>query len=234
MPKETAIIVGVGPGLGRALAKACSDEGMSVAAVARHHERVAKLVADLGANVVPYAADAADAASLKKTFRRIEADLGEPSLVVFNAGTFEPGDVLDIEPDTFERCWKIGCFGGFVVGQEAARRMLKRGKGTLIFTGATAALRGSKGFVNLAVPKFGLRALSQCLARELGPQGIHVAHVIIDGQIDSDRYRNLAKDRGPDSLLKPKSIAEAYMALHRQERSAWTQELDLRPWSEKF
>ena len=175
-----------------------------------------------------------ESGSIKTIFRRIEADLSEPDLVIFNAGTFEPGEVLDISPEDFERCWKIGCLGGFLVGQEAARQMLPRGHGTIIFTGATAALRGSKGFANLAVPKFGLRALAQCLARELGPKGIHVAHVIIDGQIESERYAQLSKDRGPDALLKPKDIAEAYMTLHRQDRSAWTQEMDLRPWVEKF
>lgn len=234
MPKETAIIVGVGPGLGKALATACAKEGMAVAAVARDLNRLKTLTSGLGKSVTAYAADAADSQSLKKTFRRIEADLGEPDLVVFNAGTFEPGQVLDIEPEDFERCWKIGCYGGLVTAQEGARQMLTRGKGTIIFTGATAALRGSKGFANLAVPKFGLRALSQCLARELGPQGIHVAHVIIDGQIDSERYEHLRKERGPDALLKPKEIAASYLMLHRQERSAWTQELDLRPWVEKF
>ena len=234
MPKEIAVIVGVGPGLGKALAAACAQDGMAVAIVARDLDRLKTLTADLGRSVTAYEADAADSQSLKKTFRRIEADLGEPDLVVFNAGTFEPGMVLDIDPEDFERCWKIGCYGGLVTAQEAARQMMTRGKGTIIFTGATAALRGSKGFANLAVPKFGLRALSQCLARELGPQGIHVAHVIIDGQIESERYAHLAKDRGPDALLKPKEIAAAYLTLHRQERSAWTQELDLRPWVEKF
>ena len=234
MSKPVAIIVGVGPGLGAALVSRCASEGMAVAAVARDFERIAALTKPLGKTVIPYAADAADPRSIKAIFRRIEADLSEPDLVIFNAGTFEPGEVLDISPEDFERCWKIGCLGGFLVGQEAARQMLPRGHGTIIFTGATAALRGSKGFANLAVPKFGLRALAQCLARELGPKGIHVAHVIIDGQIESERYAQLSKDRGPDALLKPKDIAEAYMTLHRQDRSAWTQEMDLRPWVEKF
>ena len=154
--------------------------------------------------------------------------------MIFNAGTFEPGKVLDIDPADFERCWQIGCLGGMITAQEAAKQMLPRGHGTIIFSGATAALRGSKGFANLAVPKFGLRALWQCLARELGPKGIHVAHVIIDGQIESERHAQLAKERGPDALLKPKHIADAYMMLHRQPRDAWTQELDMRPWAERF
>ncbi|MCK9684968.1 SDR family NAD(P)-dependent oxidoreductase [Scleromatobacter humisilvae] len=139
-----------------------------------------------------------------------------------------------IDPADFERCWKIGCFGGFLVAQAAARRMVKRGRGTIIFSGATAALRGSAGFANLAVPKFGLRALAQSMARELGPQGIHVAFVVIDGQIESARYQHLIAERGEDSLLAPDAIAQTYWAIHQQPRSAWTFETDLRPWAEKF
>jgi NAD(P)-dependent dehydrogenase (short-subunit alcohol dehydrogenase family) len=154
--------------------------------------------------------------------------------VAFNAGTYEPGGILDITPEAFERCWRVGCLGGFLVSQAAARLMIAAGAGTIVFTGATASLRGSAGFANLAVPKFGLRALAQSLARELGPKGIHVAHVIIDGQIESERSRPLLSQRGPASLLDPEAIADTYYQLHRQPRDAWTQELDLRPWVEKF
>ncbi|MBN1241022.1 MAG: SDR family NAD(P)-dependent oxidoreductase, partial [Gammaproteobacteria bacterium] len=157
-----------------------------------------------------------------------------PDLVVYNAGAFVPEGILDITPQTFEHCWRVGCLGAFLVGQAAARLMTQRGRGTIVFTGATASLRGGARFANLAVPKFGLRALAQSMARELGPRNVHVAHVIIDGQIDSERYRHLAEERGPDSLLSPDAIAEAYYQLHLQHRSAWTHELDLRPWSEKF
>jgi NAD(P)-dependent dehydrogenase (short-subunit alcohol dehydrogenase family) len=142
--------------------------------------------------------------------------------------------VVDTPAEEFERSWRIGCFGGFLVGRGAARLMLKQGAGTILFTGATASLRGGAGFVNLASPKFALRAVAQSLARELDPKGIHVAHVIIDGQIHSERYSQLAADRGPDALLEPNAIADAYLHLHRQPRSAWTHELDLRPWVEKF
>ena len=159
---------------------------------------------------------------------------GALDVAVFNAGTFERGNVADTDPADFERCWRVGCFGGFLVGRAAARQMLERGAGTILFTGATASLRGGAGFVNLAAPKFGLRAVAQSLARELGPQGIHVAHAIIDGQIRSPRYENLVAERGPDSLLEPTAIAAAYLAVHRQPPSAWTLELDLRPWVEKF
>jgi NAD(P)-dependent dehydrogenase (short-subunit alcohol dehydrogenase family) len=142
--------------------------------------------------------------------------------------------ILEAEPAEFERCWRVGCYAGFLVGRAAARRMVAQGGGTILFTGATASLRGGAGFVNLASPKFGLRAVAQSMARELGPKNIHVAHVVIDGQIRSARYEHLLDERGSDSLLEPDSIATAYLALHRQPRSAWTQELDLRPWSEKF
>ena len=128
----------------------------------------------------------------------------------------------------------MGCLGGFHVGQAAARAMVEAGSGTILFTGATASLRGGAGFANLAVPKFGLRALAQSMARELQPKGVHVAHVVIDGQIASESRRELAAQRGPDSLLDPDAIAETYWQLHRQPRSAWTHELDLRPWVEKF
>jgi NAD(P)-dependent dehydrogenase (short-subunit alcohol dehydrogenase family) len=154
--------------------------------------------------------------------------------VVFNAGVFEPGSILSIAPGDFERCWRVGCLGGFLVGQAAAKRMAAKGAGTILFTGATASLRGSAGFANLAVPKFGLRAVAQSMARELGPRGIHVAHIIIDGQILSERNRSFEDERGPDSLLRPEAIAENYWNVLQQSRSAWTHELDLRPWSEKF
>jgi NAD(P)-dependent dehydrogenase (short-subunit alcohol dehydrogenase family) len=166
-------------------------------------------------------------------FARSES-LGALEIAIFNAGTFERGSVLDTQPEDFERCWRVGCFGGYLVGRAAARLMVARGAGTILFTGATASLRGSAGFVNLASPKFALRALAQCMARELGPKGVHVAHVIIDGQIKSERYAHLEDARGPDSLLTPSAIAEAYLGVHHQPRAAWTHELDLRPWVEKF
>ena len=232
---ETAVVVGVGPGLGLALVKTFARTGMNVAMAARSEERVAALkTQDLSDRVEAYPCDSTDPGAVAALFERASAELGEPDLVVYNAGAFRPGGILDIAAEEFERCWKVGCLGGFLVGQAAARRMVPRGAGTILFTGATAALRGSANFANLAVPKFGLRALAQSMARELGPQGIHVAHVVIDGQIDSERSHHLLAERGPDSLLAPDDIAETYLHLHRQAKSAWTQELDLRPWVEKF
>jgi NAD(P)-dependent dehydrogenase (short-subunit alcohol dehydrogenase family) len=178
--------------------------------------------------------DATSPGAVVQLFDHAESTFGTPRLVVFNVGAYQRGAVSETDPAEFERCWRIGCFSGFLVGREAAQRMTPAGRGTIIFTGATASLRGGAGFVNLASPKFALRAVAQSLARELGPKGVHVAHVIIDGQIRSPRYEPLLEERGPDSLLEPDEIARTYLMLHRQQRSAWTFELDFRPWVERF
>ncbi len=240
MAQEIALIVGVGPGLGWALAKRFARADIPTAIAARSADKLKGLIERSDhagvatGRITPYVCDAAKPANVTALFETVTKDLGVPSIVVFNAGAFEPAGILDVTPEAFERCWRIGCLGGFLVGQAAARAMVARAAGTIILTGATASLRGSAGFVNLAVPKFGLRALAQSMARELGPKGVHVAHVIIDGQIDSERYRDAAAKRGPDALLPPDAIAESYYQLHRQPRGAWTHELDLRPWAEKF
>ena len=230
---KTAVIVGVGPGLGAALVNAFAREGYTVVAAARRATALERLPLEAGpGRVIRFVCDATEPDDVERLFADSAAH-GALDVAVFNAGTFERGAVVDTQPQDFERCWRVGCFAGFLVGREAARRMLERGSGTILFTGATASLRGGAGFVNLAAPKFGLRAVAQSLARELDPQGIHVAHVIIDGQIRSPRYEHLVAERGPDSLLEPAAIAAAYLDLHRQPRSAWTQELDLRPWVER-
>jgi NAD(P)-dependent dehydrogenase (short-subunit alcohol dehydrogenase family) len=230
MSRETAVVVGVGPGLGAALVRTFANEGYTVFAAARSATSLAGLDSD---GVVPIDADATEPADVERVLETA-ATSGPLAVAVFNAGTFVRGSILDTDPKEFERCWRVGTFAGFLVGQAAARRMVANGSGTILFTGATASLRGGAQFVNLAAPKFGLRAVAQSMARELGPRGIHVAHVIIDGQIHSERYAHLATERGPDALLEPDAIAAQYLALHRQHRSAWTQELDLRPWSERF
>ena len=235
MEREIAVVVGAGPGLGWALAKRFAQAGMQVVAAARDPVKLKPAVSAEGASGVQLeACDATQPIAVTRLFDTVERDFGIPGLVVFNAGTYERGGILDITPESFERCWRTGCFGGFLVGQAAARLMASRAAGTIIFTGATASLRGGAGFANLAVPKFGLRALAQSMARELGPKGIHVAHVIIDGQIESERSRHLQDERGPASLLPAGAIAESYYQLHRQPRGAWTHELDLRPWVERF
>ncbi len=206
--------------------------GMKVAVARRQAAESAGLAEEIGGRV--YACDAAERDSVEAMFATIDRELGTPEVVVYNVGAYKPGGILEIEAADFERCWRIGCLGGFHVGQAAAKRMVEAGAGTIIFTGATASLRGSAKFANLAVPKFGLRALAQSMARDLGPRGVHVAHSIIDGQISGDRPSHSAEERGPDAVLAPDAIAEAYYQLHLQPRSAWTQELDLRPCMEKF
>lgn len=231
----TAIIVGAGPGLGLALARRFAEAGFRVAAAARNGPRLDDMLSAAGLDEAKgYACDAADPLSVQQLFEQVRGDFGPPEVVVFNAGTFQPGSILEIDPLEFERCWRVGCFGGFLVGQAAGQYMVAKGRGTILFTGATASLRGGANFANLAVPKFGLRALAQSMARELGPKNIHVAHVIVDGQIAAERYEHLKKERGPDSLLDPAAVAEAFYTLHAQHRSAWTHELDLRPWVERF
>jgi len=234
----TAIVVGVGPGLGAALCQRFANARMNVAIAARSKDRIGELADEINNYMTikarAYACDTTKPDDVRKLFEAAIEELGEPDLVVFNAGAFEPGSILDISPADFERCWKVGCLGGFLVGQAAAQRMVDRGKGTIIFTGATAAMRGSANFANLAVPKFGLRALAQSMARELGPKNVHVAHVVIDGQIKSERSAHLEGERGPESLLAPEAIAESYFQIHHQARSAWTHEYDLRPWVERF
>jgi len=231
--KAAAVVVGVGPGLGASLARRFARGGMEVVACARDPAKVGALLGSEPA-IRLEACDATKPADVARIFGKVEKDFGAPALVAFNAGAYERGGILDIRPEDFERCWRVGCFGGFLVGQAAARLMVPKGAGTILFTGATASLRGGAGFANLAVPKFGLRALAQSMARELDPKGIHVAHVVIDGQIASEARRDMAAQRGPSSLLSPDAIAETYWQLHMQPRDAWTHEQDLRPWVEKF
>jgi len=234
MSANVAVVVGAGPGLGSALCRRFAKGGMTVAAARRHGDKARPLADEIGGRA--YTCDAAERQQVEDLFASVNRELGTPELVVFNAGTFQPGGILDISADQLAANWQTGCLGGFHVAQAAARAMLPRGRGTLIFTGATASLRGGKGFANLAVPKFGLRALAQSLARELWPQGIHVAHTLVDGQIKNEdrggRYSEA--ERGADALLHPDAIAEAYWTLHQQPRNAWTHELDLRPWVEPF
>jgi NAD(P)-dependent dehydrogenase (short-subunit alcohol dehydrogenase family) len=237
LKSDTAVIVGAGPGLGSALARRFARAGMKVAVARRSADQLAPLVKELGRNASAYACDATDEPAVRQLFTSVTADLGTPALVVYNAGAFVRKGVLDTSAEEFERCWRVGCLGGFLVGREAARAMLMRNtehKGTIIFTGATASLRGGALFQNLAVGKFGLRALAQSMARELQPQGVHVAHVVIDGQIEGERPGHRAAERGKDSVLDPAAIAETYYQLHRQPRSAWSLEIDLRPYVEKF
>lgn len=231
---SVAIVLGAGSGLGAALCHRFAQGGLKVAAARRDGAAASALAAEVSGR--GYACDVAAADQVAALFDAVVADLGVPELVVFNAGAFRRGEVSELDAATFEQCWRTSCLGGFHVARAAVAAMRPQGRGTLIFTGATASLRGGAGFSALAVPKFGLRALAQSLARELGPEGLHVAHTLLDGQIRNPaRGPDKGSDsRGPDALLNPEAIAEAYWQLHCQPRSAWTQELDLRPWVERF
>jgi NAD(P)-dependent dehydrogenase (short-subunit alcohol dehydrogenase family) len=231
MAKDVALVVGAGPGLGMALSRRFAEGGFTVAIASRDR---ARLDADAGGSIHAYTCDAGDAASVAQLYDAIARDHGDPSLVVYNASAMVRGSVLDLDPAEVERVWRISCLGALLVGQQAARRMVANGRGTILFTGATAALRGGANFAGFAIGKFGQRALAQSMARDLGPKGIHVAHVIVDGLIAAARNKAWQAEHGPDSALDPAAIAEAYWQLHLQPKSAWTQELDLRPWVEKF
>jgi NAD(P)-dependent dehydrogenase (short-subunit alcohol dehydrogenase family) len=240
---RTAIVIGVGAaaGLGAALARRFAREGLHVFLGARNGERIEALAAELrgrGLAASALAMDATQPAELTRLFDAAAAVSECPELVVYNAGNAHLGPLLEIGDAAFEAVWRLGCFGGFVAGREAARRMLPRGSGTIVFTGATASLRARPPFTAFASAKAALRAVAHGMARELGPQGLHVAHVVIDGTIDGDqvnrRLPQLRERLGPDGMLAPDAIAEAYWQLHLQPRSAWTLELDLRPYKESF
>jgi len=227
----------VGPGLGAAVARRFAREGFAVALMARREESVAGVrerIEESGGTAISIATDATDPASVAAAFGRVRGELGDPEVFVYNAGAFQMGGILDLSPKKFDECFKANCAGAFYAAQQALPAMVEAGRGTVLLTGATAALRGSARFSALAVGKFGLRALAQSMAREFGPQGIHVAHVVIDGQIDTPRLREMSPDREDHTVLAPDAIAEAYWQLHSQDRTAWTLELDLRPAVETF
>ncbi|MBX3607650.1 MAG: SDR family NAD(P)-dependent oxidoreductase [Piscinibacter sp.] len=221
-----AVVVGAGTGLGAALVRRFATAGMQVAAASRRG-----CVPDAigrGSAVRGFACDATDALQVDTLFTQVGAQMGPPELVVFNVGTWQRAGIAELTGAVFEDAWRQGCFGGFVVGRAAARAMRPHGRGSILFTGATGSLRGSAGFAAFAVAKFGLRALAQSMARELGPQGLHVAHVVVDGMIAT------GDDPGEEGRMRPEDIAQAYLQLHLQPRSAWTHELDLRPAQERF
>jgi NAD(P)-dependent dehydrogenase (short-subunit alcohol dehydrogenase family) len=233
----SAIVLGVGPGLGAALARRFVKAGFSVCVAARNRDKVDVATADLraaGATALGVVADATDEQSVVALVAKTEDELGPLGVAIYNAGGFAFKSILDLTEEDMVESWRRSCLGGFFLGREAARRMTPRSQGTILLTGATAGARGSAKFAAFAVGKFGLRALSQSMARELGPLGVHVAYVNIDGGIDSERTRERAKGKPADALLSPDAIAETYYQLHAQHRSAWSLEVDVRPWVEKF
>jgi NAD(P)-dependent dehydrogenase (short-subunit alcohol dehydrogenase family) len=210
---KVAAVVGVGPGLGRALAVRFAQGGFSIALVARREEslrRVQTEIEEFGSSARAYAGDVSDEASIRAVFARVREEMGAPEVLLYNPGAFQQGGILELSATAFEQAWRVNCLGGLLAAQAVLPAMLERGRGTIVFSGATASVRGSAGFAGVAVGKFGLRALSQSMARELGPKGIHVAHVVIDGAIDSARARKMFADRDPRSFLAPTAIAENY------------------------
>ena len=237
MTEKVGVIVGIGPGIGSAVAHRFAREGYTVALMARGRDKLDPVEAEIraaGGRALSITADATDPRSVAAAFRRVKDELGAPEVLVYNAGAFRMGGILDVLPEEFEACWKANCAGALYAAQQVIPEMVARKSGTILLTGATASLRGGARFACLAVGKFGLRALSQSMARELSPQGIHVAHVIIDGQVDLPRVRQMFPGRETDTFLSPRAIAEVYWQLHTQDRTSWTLELDLRPAVERF
>jgi NAD(P)-dependent dehydrogenase (short-subunit alcohol dehydrogenase family) len=234
---KVAAILGVGPGLGAAVARRFAREGFVVALMARNEGSIAGIRQEIeedGGAALTISTDATDPPSVEKAFGRVRDEIGDPEVFVYNAGAFQMGGILEIPPEKFDECFRANCAGAFYAAQQVLPAMVEAGRGTILLTGATASLRGSARFSALAVGKFGLRALAQSMAREFGPQGIHVAHVVIDGQIDTPRVRERFPDREEHTMLSPDAIAETYWQLHTQDRTAWTLELDLRPSVESF
>ena len=237
MNGKVAAILGVGPGLGAAVAGRFASEGFDVALMARTDESVAPAreeIAAIEGRALSVPADATDPDSVAAAFERVRGELGDPEVFVYNAGAFQMGGILELSPAQFDDCFRANCAGAFYAAQQVLPAMVEAGRGTVLLTGATASLRGSARFSALAVGKFGLRALAQSMAREFGPQGVHVAHVIIDGQINTPRVRDRFSDREEHTMLSPEAIAETYWQLHSQDPTAWTLELDLRPAVESF
>ena len=228
---EIALIVGTGSGLSASLARLFAKSDMKVALAARKPEKLDALAREANARV--YACDASSRTDVPALFKSVTADLGTPDVVVYNPSYRTRGPIAELDPVEVEKALMVTCYGGFLVGQAAARLMLARGHGSVLFTGASASVKGYAQSAPFAMGKFALRGLAQSMARELSPQGIHVAHVVIDGGI---RQQNdpRANQRGADGLLEPDAIAETYLHIHRQHRSAWTWEVELRPWVETF
>ncbi len=230
MTYRTALIVGVGPGLSASLARLFTKNGLKVAMAARRIDKLSGLAAETGASL--HECDASDAASVAALFAAVEARHGAPDVVVYNASARVRGSLLDLDPAEVQRAIEISAFGAFLVSQQAAKRMLPTGHGAILLSGATAGVKGFALSATFAMGKFALRGLAQSLARELSPQGIHVAHFVIDGGIRS--AARAVPPEHPDSLLDPDAIAETYWHVMQQHRSAWSWEVEVRPWFEKF
>jgi len=230
IPFKTALIVGAGSGISASVARRLAGAGLSVGLAARDAGKLEPLAAEIGAKT--FSADASDPTSVADLFEQADAQIGEPDVVVYNAAARARGRIIDLDPEQVKRSLEVSAYGGFLVVQQAAQRMTPHGKGAILLTGATASVKGFPLSSAFAMGKFALRGLAQSAARELAPQGIHVAHFIIDGGVRSAARPDPA-DR-PDSTLDPDAIADAYLDVLRQSRSAWTWEIELRPWVESF
>jgi NAD(P)-dependent dehydrogenase (short-subunit alcohol dehydrogenase family) len=240
---RACLVVGAGDGVGSAIARAFAVEGYEVCVTRRPRnlesaEKLARAIRDAGGKAHAFGVDARVEEDTVELFARIEREIAPLEVVVFNIGANVRHEIRETTARVFTKVWEMACFAGFLTGREAAKVMVPRGRGTILFTGATASVRGAAGFAAFAAAKSGLRAVAQSMARELGPQGIHVAHVVVDGAIDGTFIRSIYSDvdekLARDEILKPEQIAQNFVWLHKQARSAWTHELDLRPWTERF
>jgi NAD(P)-dependent dehydrogenase (short-subunit alcohol dehydrogenase family) len=229
-PYRSALIVGAGAGISASVARRLADLGVKIAVAARNAGKLEALSRSIGA--AAFAADASEPESVAALFDQVCARIGEPDIVVYNAAARVQGPLAELDPSAVQKAIAVTAFGGFLVTQQAAKRMLPRGRGAILLTGATASVKGFAHSAAFAMGKFALRGLAQCAARELGPKGIHVAHFVIDGGVRA-AHRPDPADR-PDSTLDPEAIAQAYVDVLRQPRSAWSQEVELRPWIEHF
>ena len=238
---QAALVIGAGDATGGEIAKRFAREGLIACATRRSADKLQPLIDEIkaaGGQAHGFASDARKEEEVVALVERIESEIAPIEVMVFNIGANVPCSILDETARKYFKIWEMACFSAFLVGREVAKRMVSRGRGTIIFTGATAGMRGAANFAAFAGAKHALRALAQSMARELGPRGVHVAHVVIDGAIDTDFIRDNFPERyalrSEDGILNPAHIADNYWHLHTQPRDAWTHELDLRPWIERW
>ncbi|WP_371231702.1 SDR family oxidoreductase [Pseudomonas sp. QE6] len=239
--KKVVLVIGAGDATGGAIARRFAREGYVACVTRRSADKLQPLVDAIraeGGEAHGFASDARKEEAVIELVETIERDIGPIEAFVFNIGANVPCSILEETARKYFKIWEMACFSGFLTGREVAKRMVKRQRGTILFTGATAGLRGASGFAAFAGAKHGIRALAQSMARELGPMGLHVAHVVVDGAIDTEFIRETFPERyklkDQDGILNPEHIADSYWYLHSQPRDAWTFELDLRPWIERW
>ncbi len=241
MSEKVALIIGAGDAIGSAIARKFAQKGLTVCAARRNGDKLTPLIEELtdqGHKAHAFSCDARKEDQIIDLFKNIEENIGTLDVVVFNVGANVPLGILETDSRKFYKIWEMACFAGFLAGREAARYMVNRKQGTILFTGATASVRGAAGFAAFASAKHGLRALAQSMARELGPQNIHVAHVVIDAAVDTPWIQSFLPDyeatKAKGGIVNPNELAENYIHLYEQPPSAWTFELDVRPYMEKW